>query len=79
MHRLKNLTAAALVAVFTAAPVATAWAAPPSQPTAWSTASNASVKSTRFRKSGMRNMFLRASTNRFIRLPYGSQLLTTPL
>src|SRR5271163_5374248 len=38
------------------------------------TASRASVNSTRFRKSGMRNMFLRASTNRFIRLPCDSPL-----
>src|ERR1700731_3799577 len=38
------------------------------------TASSASVNSTGFRKSGMRNMFLRASTNRFMRLPCDSPL-----
>src|SRR5271163_1860016 len=36
------------------------------------TPSSASVNRTRFRKSGMRNMFWRASTNRFIRLPCDS-------
>ena len=34
------------------------------------TASNASVKSTRFRKSSTRNMFRMASINRFIAVPY---------
>src|SRR5690348_1807542 len=38
------------------------------------TASKARVNRTRFRKSGMRNMFWRASTNRFIRVPCESPL-----
>src|SRR5580704_13209811 len=42
------------------------------------TPSRASVNSTRFRKSGMRNMFLRASTNRFILLPAIPRYPTTP-
>src|SRR5258708_18690977 len=38
------------------------------------TASSASVNSTRFRKSSMRNMFFTASTNRFMRVPCDSSL-----